>query len=91
MMSTTLKIENAHNLYLKKYNLSCMVMHMYYINNNFFKFLMSSPGSFSLLLFSPGSFSLLLFAPAPHSWMIHGPCPTYDIALGPDISVHIKT
>lgn len=81
MMSTTLKIENAHNLYLKKYNLSCMVMHMYYINNNFFKFLMSSPGSFSLLLFSP----------APQSWMIHGPCPSYDIALGPDISVHIKT
>ena len=81
MMSTTLKIENAHNLYLKKYNLSCMVMHMYYINNNFFKFLMSSPGSFSLLLFSP----------ARQSWMIHGPCPSYGIALGPDISIHIKT
>lgn len=81
MKSTTLKIENAHNLYLKKYDLSCMVMHMYYINNNFFKFLMSSPGSFSLLLFSPD----------PQSWMIHGPCPSYDIALGPDISVHIKT
>ena len=27
------KKENAHNLYLKEYNVSCIVIPMYYVNN----------------------------------------------------------